>query len=311
MPQGDFSPRLYLEGHELENVLNDSPELGMPVNRLLGEGRLFSVWGEEDEMFVGPGCHRKRREPGVVSCGGAIALNLPRLARRAGAWREDLVQSGLAELVQAALEVAGVMDDFQSKSNLGRVAGLHVRNSWAITPVGLREALLILGEGEIDPDQGARLLGLIAEAATRFSAASKRPIVPVAPCPFFGQRAARRFAWLDHRARHDADAEQRWLFAEAEWDAHNAPAPYTADLRLSPVRGIASGRHEAEALRTLSAGALSFAGLPGLREMDEELPYLGAWRRFEVLRRATSGEVVLELFPFTPSTGPVPLRPLP
>ena len=308
---GPHTPRLYLEGHELESVLNENPELVGAVDRLLGEGRLFSTWGEEDEMFVGPGCHRKRREPGVVSCGGAIALNLPRLARRAGAWREDLVQGGLAELVQAALEVAGSLEEFQSKSDGGRAAGLHVRSSWAIVPVGLREALLILGEGDIDPDQGARILGLISEAATRFSQGSKRPIVPVAPCPFFGERAARRFAWLDHRARHQAGAEQRWLFAEAEWNAKEAPAAYTADLRLSPVAGIASGRHEAEALRTLTAGALGFTRLPGLRDLTEETPFLSAWRRFEVLRRATSGEVVLELFPFTPSTGPVPLRPLP
>ncbi len=102
-------------------------------------------------MFVGPGCHRKRREPGVVSCGGAIALNLPRLARRAGAWREDLVQSGLAELVQASLEVASALESFQAKGRTGRAAGLHVRTSWAIVPVGLREALLILGEARSIP----------------------------------------------------------------------------------------------------------------------------------------------------------------
>jgi len=205
---GPHTPHLYLEGHELENVLNENPELAQSVDRLLGEGRLYSCWGEEDEMFVGPGCHRKKREPGVVSCGGAIALNLPRLARRAGAWREDLVQSGLAELVQASLEVADSLERFQQKNEVRRPAGLHVRSSWAIVPVGLREALLILGEGEIDPDQGARILGLISEASTRFSASSKRPIVPVAPCPFFGERAARRFAWLDHRARNQAGEEK-------------------------------------------------------------------------------------------------------
>ncbi len=302
LPAGRFAPHIYLDGHELEDVLAEnarSPTFALAVDRLMGDGRLCSTWGEADEAFAGPGCHRRRREPGIVSCGGAIALNLPRLARRGGAWREDLVQSGIAELVQAALEVAGALDSFQRTNDTDRALGFHARRSWAIVPVGLREALLFLGDGTIDPDQGARLLGLVAEASSRFALGAVTPVVPVAPCPFFGERAARRFAWLDERGQRQDGAEQRWLFSDAEVEQHarGALRPYTADLRLSPVAGTGAGRHEAEALRTLPTGALSLAGLPGLAAADDETPYLSAWRRFEVLRRARSGEVVLELFP--------------
>jgi hypothetical protein len=310
LPPDAHAPALYLDGHELEGALAETPPLAPQVDRLMGDRRLFTSWGEEDEAFAGPGCRRRRREPGVLSCGGAIALNLPRLARRAGAWREDLVQSGLAELVQAALEVAGALEAFQREQDAGRPAGVHARRSWAIAPVGLREALLVLGDGTIDPDQGARLLGLVAEAAQRFAGGAVQPVLPVAPSPFFGERAARRFAWLDHRAARAEGGAQRWLFSEAEGRAPDAPRAYTHDLRLSPVVSAAAGRHEAEALRTLASGALSLADLPGLHDAADETPYLSAWRRFEVLRRARTGEVVLELFPTPALAGPPTLRPV-
>jgi len=38
----------------------------------------------------------------------------------------------------------------------------------ALVPVGLREALAILGDGEIRPEQGARLVGFMHELAARF-----------------------------------------------------------------------------------------------------------------------------------------------
>ena len=304
-----LAPTLSLDGHELERLLAEHPELAVPVDRLLGRGRLCTSWSEEDESYAGPGIRRRRREPGILSCGGAVALNLPRLARRAGPWREELVQSGLAELVQAALEIAGALDGFQRAHDPFRAAGLHARRSFAIVPVGLRESLFILGDGEIDPDLGARLLGLVAEAARRFSSGTV-PIV--APASAFGGRAARRFAWLDER-RARAGGHQRWLFSEAEGRAPDTPPSYTPDLHLSPIQNTAAGRFEAEALRTIPSGVLSMAGLAGPADTSETTPHLSAWRRFEVLRRARAGEIVLELFPTDSSSRPrrtPTLRPL-
>ena len=191
MAPNEHNPALILEGHELEGLLASHAELAPLIDRLFAEGRLLSSWGDGVEDFAGPGCHRQEKEPGLVSCGGAIALNLPRLARRAGAWREELVFSGLADLVHAALEVARALESFQTAHDAIRASGLHARRSYAIVPVGLREALLHLGDGTIDPDQGARMLGLIADASRRFAVAHSHI---VAPCPFFGERAAQRFA---------------------------------------------------------------------------------------------------------------------
>ncbi len=294
LDDGPYASRLYLEGHELEALLVEHPGLEPIVEELLAQGRLLSAWGESEERFAGPGCHRREREPGILACGAAIAINLPRLARRAGPWREDLMQSGVAELVQAAVEVAGALSDFQKGREARGAAGVHVRRSFALVPVGLREALLHLGEGEIDADQGARLLGLISEAAKRFARESSLACLV---SPFFGERAARRFAWLDGRRAREEGVEQRWLFHDEEERAGGSLVPYTAELRLSPVPSSAAGAAEAECLRTLTAGALAFVGLPGLRESAHETPHLAAWRRFEGLRRARSGEIELELFP--------------
>jgi len=298
LPAGPHAPRLYLEGHELEALLADNAELAPLVERLFAEGRLASTWGEDEARFAAPGCRRLRRESGLLSCGAAVALNLPRLARRAGPFREGLVQSGLAELVQASLDLFRELDRFQAEHDAIRSIGLHVRRSYAIVPVGLREALRILGDGEIDPDQGARLLGLLNEAASRF--ATGGPLV-VAPCSAFGERAAQRFAFADHQRARAEGAEQRWLFADAAGTSTGGgletPVPYTADLRLSPVPLAPGGRFEAEVQKTLPSGALSMVGIPGRRDASDATPHLSAWRRFEVLRRAKRGEVVLELFP--------------
>ncbi|HED65971.1 MAG TPA: hypothetical protein ENJ09_10505 [Planctomycetes bacterium] len=317
LPPGPFLPGLFFDGHGIEALLAENQGLAAAVDRLMGEGRLVTSWGEEDEEFVAPGCRRRRREPGILACGGAIALNLPRLARRAGPWREELVQNGIVELVQAALEIASDLDRFQAGLDRARPSGFHSRRGWAIQPVGLAEALSILGEGELDTDLGARILGLISEAASRFSSGLEHSVVAVSPCSFFGERAARRFAWLDRARRREEAGEQRWLFQEGEETEAPPLRPYTPGFALSPVAGELPGRAEAQCLRTLVSGALPLSGLQGparragLHSTEEPMPHLAAWRRFEVLRRARSGEVVLELFPTRRApSGPHSLRPL-
>jgi transcriptional regulator NrdR family protein len=301
--EGRFAPRLYLEGTELEALLEERADLAPTVERLLASERLVPAWSSAEELFAGPGCARRPQERGLIASGGAIALNLPRIARRAGPFREELFQSALAELVQSAVEIAGALREVQ-RGDLGR--GLRARVSFALVPVGLREALLFLGDGAIDCALAARILGFLGEAARRFA---RDGLLEPLPSPFHGAEAAARFAYLDARAARAEGTRQEWLFDEAE-AALGETRPYSTGFLLSPVNGLAPGRAEAEALRTVPCGALELGPLRA-RETGSERPALDAWRRFEVVRRAHSGELVLELFPRPRDERPAPrLRPL-
>jgi len=284
---GPYAPRLFLDGPELEGLLAEREELATPIERLLSTGRLLPAWNGPGESFAGPGMTRREGERGLIACGGAVALNLPRLARRAGPFREELFQGGLAELVQSAVAVVEALEGTQQAAL--RPGGLRARTSFALVPVGLREALLALGDGAIDCELAARVLGFLGEAARRFGHGQRLESVASS---FDGEEAAARFAFLDARAA--AGARQEWLFGEAEAERAELSA-YTQGFQLSPVTALAAGRAEAEALRTVPVGALSFSALAA-RESGER-PALDAWRRFEVVRRARSGELVLELFP--------------
>lgn len=302
------APGLFLEARELEEVLRAAPELAPAAERLLVEGRLALAWSDGEERVVAPGCRRRAGERGVVACAAAVALNLPRLARRAGPQHEELVQRGLAELVQAAVESARALARFRAGCALPRARGLSARFSFAIVPVGLREALAVLGDGEIDPDQGARLLGLLAEAAGRFAEGG---VVASAPSPFFGESAAARFAWLDRISPAGARS-QAWLFAEA--GGAEEPAVYSSALSLTPLPAAPPGAAEARLLRTVSSGVHMRLSLPPATD-PEATPQLDAWRRFEVQRRRDRGERSLELFPAAAAPRPAtprrtPLRPL-
>lgn len=301
--EGPWAPRLILEGPELEAVLEERGELSGAVERLLAAGRLLPAWSGPDGAFAGPGCERRAEERGLLAAGGAIALNLPRIARRAGPFREELFQSAIAELVQSALDIARSLRDSQ---RLELTVGLRARVSFALVPVGLREALLTLGDGSIDCALGARVLGFLGEAARRFA---RDGLLEASPCPFFGAEAAARFAYLDARAARAEGARQEWLFDQAE-AALGETRPYSTGFLLSPVNGLAPGRAEAEALRTVPSGALDLSALRA-RDSLSERPALDAWRRFEVVRRAHAGELVLELFPRPREERPAThLRPL-
>jgi transcriptional regulator NrdR family protein len=303
--EGAHAPRLYLEGTELEALLEERPDLAASVERLLGAGRLLPAWSGPEGAFAGPGCARRPDERGILACAGAIALNLPRIARRAGPFREELFQSALAELVQVAVEIAGSLRTVRGAAP----EGVRARASYALVPVGLREALLVLGDGTIDCALAARTLGFLGEAARRFARDGRLESLP---CPFFGAEAAARFSYLDARATQAAGARQEWLFLQAEGDAAAAlgeTRPYGTGFLLSPVNGLAAGRAEAEALCTVPCGALDLGPLAA-RDPAAERPALGAWRRFEVVRRARAGELVLELFPRPRDERPTRLRPL-
>jgi transcriptional regulator NrdR family protein len=303
--QGPFAPRLFLEGLELEALLEERADLAATVDGLLSSGRLVPCWSGPEGAFAGPGCERRVQERGVLACGGAIALNLPRIARRAGPFREELFQSALVELVQAARDIAAALRDLQ---RVDAASGVRARLSFALVPVGLREALLALCDGTVDCALGARLLGFLGDAARRFS---RDGLLEPVPVPFFGAEAAARFAFLDARAARAAGARQEWLFDRAE-AGEDELRPFTPGFLLSPVQGLAAGRAEAEALRTVPCGALELAALPA-HETGSARAALDAWRRFEVVRRAHAGELLVELFPRPRAERPAPvphLRPL-
>jgi hypothetical protein len=312
-----FGPRLFLDGPELEALLEEHPDQRATVAGLLATGRIVPTWSGPEEEFAGPGCHRRRGERGLLACQGAIALNLPRIARRAGAFREELLQSALAELVQAAVETARALDEIQ-----GEPGDVFARGAYAVVPVGLREALWTLGDGTVDPAVARRVLGFLGEAARRFAPDGR--LVP-APVPFFGREAAARFAYLDARQARVAGGRQAWLFEGAGVEPGEG-RDYSRGFRIAPVPGLAWGRAEAEALETVPTGALELgpdAPPASAAPASDAERALDAWRRFEVVRRARTGELVLELFPrprplpkgdgehrslatTPPSSGPVP-----
>lgn len=272
-----FVPRLFLDELELDALAETFPEREADLERLLLTGRLIPTWSSERESFAAPGCVRLERERGAIACVGAVALNLPRLAWRAGPWREDRFLELAAELVTDALAALGRGVAFQHQTRGDRVGDLRTRNTVALVPVGLREALQLLGDGEVRPDQGARLLGFFADASARL-AAHERLVATVTP--FFGERAAARFAELD---QHLPQKAQALLFELGASEARRSNEPYSLGLRLSPSPGRGPWTAEAELVASLAVGALH--PLPEDRSRGEHLGLFPSWRRFAALRR--------------------------
>jgi hypothetical protein len=157
---------------------------------------------------------------------------------------------------------------------------MFARPSYAVVPVGLREALLVIGDGEIDPAQGTRLIGLLEDAALRQEGHGPRLVPTLA----FAGRARWRFAELDLGRRSAAGARQPWLFTDAPPTV--APGelgtrPYSAGLTLSPARGFADGAAEGDVARALPCGSWS----PSYADGTDRL---AAWRSFEARRNAPS-----------------------
>lgn len=251
------APRLFLDEEELTEISGASTHQRTALQRLLASGRVVLTWNRGGERFVGPGCRRRDGERGLVACGGAIALHLPRLARRVGPWREERFLEELFGLLSCALEACRSVDQFQERAAAARPGGLKPRKSFAFVPVGLGEAVAHLGDGSIDVEQASRVLGVIAEVAARIP----EPGAPsVLLSTFFGERAAARLAWLD--ANPAEGAVQPLLFSGLGPSPEAGPRrPYCAgfELRTSNVqpRRATDGREMAELLRTVPSGALA------------------------------------------------------
>lgn len=288
LPPTPFAPRLFLDHRELQRQLDDhagDEAFASAVEGLLLSGRLVVTWGAADESCVGPGLHRFAHERSSIACGGAVALNLPRIALRAGPWREDRALELVSAVCEAAIGALGELATFQQRIRGDRPGDLRGRVAYAVAPVGLREALAYLGDGEIRPDQGARLVGFLADALRRAGESRKLGLLLA---PFFGERARARFAALDAELPQHA---QRLLFGDRERAAPGAP--YSAGFRLSPVPGRAIWSAEAELLSTVGTGALH--PLPEERSRGGVVGLVDAWRRFDRLREQRGGGADLDL----------------
>ncbi len=265
-------PRLFVDADALERLgcagrPGIERALCEALDRLLAGGRLVPTWSGAGERVVGPGCTRHSGERAALSCGCALALNLPRLALRAGPWREERMLEGLSELVAQGVQSLAAVAALERRAFSGQAGSgaPRARHSHGVVPVGLREALAFLGDGEVRPEQGARLLGFLAE---HLRALSARHRLVLTLTPFFGERASGRFARLDREAPQHA---QGVLFERGPLSAREPERPYTAGFRLGPLPGCAPWSAEATLLSTVAAGALHPLPEGGIRPASVSL----------------------------------------
>ncbi|MEZ6005788.1 MAG: hypothetical protein R3F33_16590 [Planctomycetota bacterium] len=297
---GHTPPRLWLDGAQLAAALARDGELAGPVDELLAAGRLAAVWGGESaaaERQVGPGLRRKGRERGAVACGGAVALNLPRLAREAGSWREERFLEGLVQALRRAVQAISELATFQAGFEPAR-GWARPRLQYAVAPIGLWEALRILGDGELRADQGARILGFLAEAIVRFG---REQHLAIHLDGSLGLAATGRLARLDQRRGGD---EQPRLFEDLPMPEGETlsrryaagllpPAALRASLGTSLddaaafldrlLVGVRCGALLASGER--ESGRLGAASGPAGGQGPWRGPQLALWDRFTALRK--------------------------
>jgi hypothetical protein len=288
LADGLAAPRLFLTFEELEAAEGEAAlpdgELTRAVERLLAAGRLVPVWHGTDGAFAAPGCVRRAKDRAPLALGAAVALNLPRLARRAGPWREESLLTLVADAARAGIEGLVALDQHQREARSIHGEPVRERVTHGIVPVGLDEALRILGDGAVRPAQGARVLGLLADAAARFSEAQGLA-VRVTALPL-GEVSA-RFAALDALEKR---AQQPRLFSDLPRpeDERNSrysigyDVPSLVPAHAGALGDASFGAELAELLATLPSGAL----LPFLPRAGAPFGRITAWRAFEERRRS-------------------------
>lgn len=261
------------------------------ADHLLRRGLLLPSWGGEGERHAGPGLARRSSERGPIACGAALVLDLPRLARRAGAWREDRLFESAAERIEAGIQGLLALRDFQREAR--DPSGPRARVEFALAPAGLAEALALLGDGEQREEQAGRVLGFLAEAADRLGRAHGITLVAA---PAFAERAAARFARIDAL---EFRVHQPWLFGEAAGGVPSRAYASALESVSEPVLCALLGSLPTGSLRPASVLAELASGRPEVRE----LPALSALGRVERRRGRTRGGP-RALYPLPPTFQP-------
>jgi len=251
---------------------------GLEADHLVRRGILAPCWSRDGERHAGAGLVRRASERGAIACGAALVLDLPRLARRAGAWREDRLFESAAERIEAGIQGLLALRDFQREARDRESP--RTRVGFALAPAGLAEALLLLGDGEAREEQAGRLLAFLGEAAERLGRAQGISLVTA---PAFAARAAARFARIDAL---EFRVHQPWLFGESSGAASPAQS-YAHGLESTPEPVLCA------LLGALATGSLRpasvLADLAAARPEVRELPCLAALGRIERLRGRTRG----------------------
>lgn len=272
-------PRLVVDRPDWSDA---SPSARDASGRLLAKGLLFASWSSEPDRYAGSGLSRSAGERGARSLAAAATVDLPRIARRAGAWREDAVFEAAVEVLEVALDGLAALRDFQRESR--DPSAPRARETFAVSPVGLGEALAILGDGDLRADQAARLLAFLGEAGERLAQARGLQVVVA---PLYGERSARRFARLDAAQFR---VRQPWLFAGPEPADPAGEASYSTGFEIPDEAAllgalgavVTSALHPATALRRLG-----LVRDPGARE--DGARWLEAWESLHRLRGRSRG----------------------
>lgn len=270
-------PRLLVDTGELVEAAASHPAIERGVELLLARGRIVPTFGSGTERCAGPGLARGSREHGALALRAAATLNLPRAARRAGAWREDALFEELHKVLGLALDALAALRDLRRGAP---ARALRARTAHAVVPVGLSEAVRWIGDGHARPEVAARVLAFLVEAAQRLG--QERDLL-VTVCGAFGERDARRFASLD--ARRFQTVQQN-LFAVDDAVPVGASTTHGFDLAAFGESNATRADDLGEALSSVGTGVLDAQGLVRsmARPQDGRTPLLAGLDAFERAR---------------------------
>lgn len=232
---------------------------GDAAEALLWSGHLVPVWARAGATWSA--VDRAASDRGAIAIGGSVGINLPRLARRAGPWREDSFLSAASEALDQAVEALEAISEFQTRARSFHGVAVSDRISHTLLPIGLLDALRILGDGIARADQGSRILGFLGEAAQRTGAARGLDArLGVGSTTSDAEDAARWFAECD--AKQGGHGQPR-LFSDLPRPEEDRPRAYRARVGELTAREDASRiRERAEALGTLLCTVPSGALVP-------------------------------------------------
>ena len=280
----DALPRFAVDAWTLAH---QSGAAGIEADHLVRRGLVVPCWSADGERHAGAGLVRRSSERGAIACGSALILDLPRLARRAGAWREDRLFEAAARHIELGIQGLLALRDFQREARDPEAP--RARVGYALAPAGLAEALLVLGDGEQREEQAGRLLAFLVEAAERLGRSQGITLVAAPGC---AERAAARFARID---AIEFRVHQPGLFGESP--GSSAARSYAGGLESvsEPVLCALLGSLPTGSLRP----AAVLADLGAARPEVRELPCLSALGRVERLRGRTRGGMHA-LYPLPP-----------